>query len=104
MGLPLQGMVSDNYAELSPLGKVASTCGRHLILPLICFTYGSLAYDSRFIKANMEEAIRQDYIRTARAKGCELRGGSSCVHAFRNTLIPFVTLLGLTLPGLSAAR
>ncbi len=72
---------------------------RHMILPVTCYTYASLAYLSRFIKANMEEVIRQDYIRTARAKGV-----SPCNivlhHAFRNTLIPFVTLLGLSLPGL----
>jgi peptide/nickel transport system permease protein len=47
----------------------------------------------------MEEAIRQDYIRTARAKGAgPVR--VLILHAFRNTLIPFVTLLGLTLPGI----
>jgi len=92
------GMTSDNYAELSSLGKFQDI-GMHLILPLICFSYGSLAYYSRFVKANMEEAIRQDYIRTARAKGV----GPIRVlvqHAFRNTLIPFVTLIGLTLPGI----
>jgi peptide/nickel transport system permease protein len=91
-------MVSDNYTELTPLGKLQDI-GWHLLLPLVCFTYGSLAYYSRFVKANMEEAIRQDYIRTARAKGADpvriLVG-----HAFRNTLIPFVTLIGLTLPGI----
>ena len=89
---------SDNFRELSSLGKVQDI-GMHLILPLICFTYGSLAYYSRFVKANMEEAVRQDYIRTARAKGV----GPIRVlvqHAFRNTLIPFVTLIGLTLPGI----
>jgi peptide/nickel transport system permease protein len=58
-----------------------------------------LAYYSRFIRSNMQEVIRQDYIRTARAKGVSpvrviLR------HAFRNTLIPLVTMLGLTLPSL----
>lgn len=92
------GMTSDNFSELSPPGK-AQDLLMHLILPLICFTYGSLAYDSRFIKANMEEALRQDYIRTARAKGV---GPVAVIwrHAFRNTLIPFVTLLGLTLPSL----
>jgi peptide/nickel transport system permease protein len=92
------GMVSDNYAELSATGKTLDIA-RHLILPLVCFTYGGLAYFSRFVKANMEEAIRQDYIRTARAKGA----GPLRVlihHAFRNTLIPLVTLLGLTLPGI----
>ncbi len=100
-GTPWQlkpGMVSDNYSELSAIGQ-ARDIGAHLILPLICFTYGSLAYYSRFVKANMEEAIRQDYIRTARAKGAgPLR--VLVQHAFRNTLIPFVTLLGLTLPGI----
>ncbi len=92
------GMVSDNYAELSGAGKLMDL-GRHLILPLICYSYGALAYDTRFIKANMEEAMRQDYIRTARAKGVG-SGRVLWVHAFRNTLIPFVTLIGLTLPGL----
>jgi len=72
---------------------------RHLILPITCFTYGSLAYFSRFVKSNMQEVIRQDYIRTARAKGV---GPWRVIvhHAFRNTLIPFVTLIGLTLPAL----
>ncbi|MCU0877667.1 MAG: ABC transporter permease [Pirellulaceae bacterium] len=92
------GMVSDDYVDLSPVGKLQDI-GAHLILPLICFTYGSLAYYSRFVKANMEEAIRQDYIRTARAKGVgPIR--VLVMHAFRNTLIPFVTLVGLTLPGI----
>jgi peptide/nickel transport system permease protein len=92
------GMVSDNYAGLSAVGKFQDI-SKHTILPLLCFSYGSLAYYSRFVKANMEEAIRQDYIRTARAKGA----GPIRVlvqHAFRNTLIPFVTLIGLTLPGI----
>jgi peptide/nickel transport system permease protein len=92
------GMVSDNYADLSETAKFFDIA-KHMILPLLCYTYGSFAYYSRFVKANMEEAIRQDYIRTARAKGV---GPVSILinHAFRNTLIPFVTLLGLTLPGL----
>lgn len=91
------GMYSDHHAELSSFAQMADI-GWHLLLPLICLTYGSLAYDSRFVKANMEEAIRQDYIRTARAKGV----GPLRVlvhHAFRNTLLPFITLLGLSLPG-----
>ena len=71
----------------------------HAILPVTCFTYGSLAYYSRFIRANMQEALREDYVRTARAKGL----GPVRVtvgHAFRNTLIPLATLMGLTLPTL----
>lgn len=92
------GMTSDDYEKMSASGKLLDL-GKHLLLPLICYSYGALAYDTRFIKANMEEAIRQDYIRTARAKGLD----DETVlwrHAFRNTLIPFVTLIGLTLPGL----
>lgn len=92
------GMVSDNYSDLGPVAKVLDIA-KHMILPVFCFTYGSLAYYSRFIKANMEEAMRQDYVRTARAKGA---GQTAVVfiHAFRNTMIPFVTQIGLSLPGL----
>lgn len=96
--LPLYGMTSDNYQSLSLAGK-AWDIFLHALLPVVCFTYVSLAYYSRFIKANMEEVIRQDYIRTARAKGVSpVR--IVVHHAFRNTLIPLVTLIGLTLPTL----
>jgi len=96
--LPLGGIVSNNHNELSFVGKIGDIL-QHMILPVVCFTYGSLAYFSRFVKANMAEVVRQDYIRTARAKGV---GGFSIIvkHAFRNTMIPFVTLVGLTLPAL----
>ena len=96
--LPLRGMTGDDFAQLSLPGKLVDLL-RHMLLPLICFTYASLAYFSRFVKSNMEEVIRQDYIRTARAKGV---GPFRVIvhHAFRNTLIPFVTLVGLTLPAL----
>lgn len=96
--LPLRGMTSNGYEAMTALGKTFDIM-KHALLPVICFTYGSLAYYTRFIKSNMEEVIRQDYIRTAYAKGVS----PSTVmfkHAFRNTLIPFVTLLGLTLPSL----
>jgi len=96
--LPLYGMTSDNYASLSAAGKVWDIF-KHSILPITCFTYGSLAYYSRFVHANLEEVIRQDYIRTARAKGVP-PGRVIWHHAFRNTLIPLVTLMGLTLPSL----
>jgi peptide/nickel transport system permease protein len=94
--LPLFGMTSDNHKTLSPTGKFLDIVW-HAILPVVCSTYGTLAYYTRFVRANMQEVIRQDYIRTARAKGA----GPMRVlvrHAFRNTLIPLVTLVGLTLP------
>lgn len=94
--LPLFGMTSDNYEALSTAGKAWDIL-KHAFLPIVCFTYGSLAYYSRFIRANLQEVIRQDYIRTARAKGVGPIG-VLWRHAFRNTLIPLVTLIGLTLP------
>ena len=96
--LPLYGMKSDEYDTLSKAGQVWDLI-RHSLLPIIVFTYGSLAYYTRFIRANMQEVIRQDYIRTAQAKGL---GPFAVIvkHAFRNTLIPFVTKIGLSLPAL----
>ena len=95
--LPLFGMT--DLPPDAPFFARFADVARHAILPVTCQAYVSLAYDSRFIKANMEEVLRQDYIRTARAKGA----GPARVlfrHAFRNTLIPMVTLLGLSLPSL----
>ncbi len=96
--VPLFGIVSDNYDQLSTLGKTYDLF-LHALLPVTVYTYGGLAYDARFIRANMQEVLRQDYIRTARAKGL---GPVSVIwtHAFRNTLIPLVTQFGLTLPAL----
>lgn len=97
---PLFGMKGDNYASLSTFGQIKDLFW-HLGLPLICYTYGALAYDVRFINANLQEVIRQDYIRTAKAKG--LSGPTILLkHAFRNTLIPLITSLGLMLPSLVA--
>ena len=96
--LPLRNMVSPEYETFSTFEKVKDVFW-HALMPVTCYTYGSLAYYSRFIRANMQEVIRQDYVRTARAKGL----GPVRVlwhHAFRNTLIPLVTLFGLTLPTL----
>ncbi len=98
--LPLSGMRSsdEEFGKLSAWGK-AGDIFSHMILPVACYTYAGLAYYVRFIRSNLQEVIRQDYIRTARAKGL---GEWQVVvkHAFRNSLIPLVTLLGLTLPTL----
>ena len=96
--LPLMGMVSDDYEQLSLLGRTWDIF-KHALMPAACFTYGSLAYYTRFVKSNMMEVVRQDYIRTAKAKGVS-PVGIVWKHAFRNTLIPLVTLIGLTLPAL----
>ncbi len=96
--LPLMGLKSEGFESFSIFGKALDIL-QHSLMPIICFTYGSLAYFSRFIKSNMDEVIRQDYIRTARAKGVS-PARVITHHAFRNTMIPLVTMIGLTLPGL----
>jgi peptide/nickel transport system permease protein len=71
----------------------------HLILPALTLALLSLADWTRYIRAQMLEVVRQDYVRTAQAKG--LRDRAVLMgHAFRNALLPLVTLVGLTIPGL----
>ena len=71
----------------------------HLILPVVVATFGGLAGFSRYMRQSMLEVVRQDYIQTARAKGLpeQIVIGK---HALRNALLPVVTILGLSLPGL----
>ena len=71
----------------------------HLVLPVFCLTYGGLAGLSRFMRAGMLEVIRQDYIRTARAKGLPEKL-VIYKHAMRNSIIPIITLMGYLLPGM----
>jgi peptide/nickel transport system permease protein len=96
--LPVFGMRGSDYEELSMAGQVWDLA-QHMVLPVTCYTYGALAYSTRFIRSNIAEVYRQDYIRTARAKG--LRESTVLVkHAFRSSLIPFVTMIGLSFPAL----
>lgn len=94
---PLQSWHSfEGFDEMSFLGKVGDVAW-HLVLPLIALTYNAFASTSRYMRTAMLETIRQDYIRTARAKGLTERV-VILKHALRNSLIPIITLLGLTLP------
>ena len=72
---------------------------KHLILPLGVATFGSLAGLSRYTRATMLEVLGQDYITTARAKGLAERI-VVFRHALRNALLPVITILGFSLPGL----
>lgn len=74
----------------------------HLALPLLVTTMAGLAGLSRYVRYGILEVIRQDYIRTARAKGLS-EHRVMWVHALRNTLIPLVTILGFSLPELISA-
>ena len=73
----------------------------HLILPVLCLTYGSLAFLSRQMRSSMLETINQDYIRTAQAKGLPARW-VIFKHALRNSLIPILTISAGLLPELIA--
>ncbi len=96
--LPISGLRSLNYEYLSAWGQLMDLA-RHLILPVLISAFGGLAGLSRYMRANMLEVIRQDYILTARAKGLSERQ-VIFKHALRNALLPVITILGLSIPGL----
>jgi peptide/nickel transport system permease protein len=95
--LPVSGMFGNDADFLPWYGKLWDFA-QHLILPLCVTTYGGLASISRYARTSMLEVIRQDYIRTARAKGLS-EFNVIFHHALPNALIPIVTLVGLSLPG-----
>ncbi|MDX9821896.1 MAG: ABC transporter permease [Syntrophales bacterium] len=96
--LPISGIRSLNW-EYLPAWDAALDLVKHLILPVLISAFGGLAGLSRYMRANMLEVIRQDYITTAKAKGLSRRT-VIYKHALRNALLPVVTILGLSVPGL----
>jgi peptide/nickel transport system permease protein len=96
--LPISGIRSLNY-EYLPAGAAFWDLIKHLILPVMLSAFGGLAGLSRYMRSNMLEVIRQDYIMTARAKGLSERV-VIYKHALRNALLPVITILGLSIPGL----
>ncbi len=98
--LPISGMHSlmFNYQTLSFMEKSWDLIS-HAILPVVVLSFAGLAWLSRYTRSSMLEIIRQDYITTARAKGLSERT-VIFKHALRNALLPIVTILGLSLPGL----
>lgn len=69
----------------------------YLILPLICYTYSSLAFISRSLRVSMIESMNQDYIRTAKSKGLPFKNMVTR-HAFRNSLLPLITIVANIFP------
>ena len=96
IALPPTGITSVDYEYLSAGGKVWDRI-THLILPVGTLTHALAAGVARYTRGQMLEVIRQDYIRTARAKGLPERT-IIMKHALRNSLLPVITLLGLYLP------
>ena len=96
--LPISGLTSVHYESLSIAGKTWDRAS-HLILPVFVSAFGGLAGLSRFMRSSMLEVIRQDYVTVARAKGVQ-ENKVIYKHAFRNALLPIITILGLSVPGL----
>jgi len=94
--LPVLGLHDKDAAQLTGWAWTKDLL-IHCILPVATMTYGSLAYLSRIMRVGMLETVRQDYIRTARAKGLSERV-VVLRHALRNSLIPVVTVFATILP------
>jgi microcin C transport system permease protein len=89
---PLQGLVSDNFDELTMGGKILDYL-HHIVLPLTAFVIGQFALTTMMMKNSFLEQIKQDYVRTARAKGLS-PNRIYFKHVLRNALIPIATELG----------
>ena len=96
--LPISGLRSLNWEYMSFWSQQWDFVS-HLLLPIFVATVGGLAGFSRYMRQSMLEVVRQDYIQSARAKGLAERVVIG-KHALRNAMLPIVTILGLSVPGL----
>jgi len=96
--LPISGIQSIDVSDMNKVEKFLDWV-KHLILPVGITAFGGLASLSRYSRSSMLEVIRQDYIKTAYAKGLKTHE-VVFKHALRNALLPIVTILGLSIPGL----
>lgn len=96
--LPISGIHSLGYERMGALAQLWDVA-RHLAIPVFISALGGLAGISLFVRNGMLEVLHQDYITTARAKGLP-ENTVIFRHALRNALLPLITLLGLSIPGL----
>jgi peptide/nickel transport system permease protein len=96
--LPFSGIRSLDFDYFSITGKALDIV-RHLVLPVFLSAFGSLAGISRYMRTSMIGVIGQDFIRTARAKGLD-EYAVIYKHALKNAILPVITLVGLSIPGL----
>jgi peptide/nickel transport system permease protein len=96
--LPISGLTSLQFSQFTFWQKVQDLAA-HVTLPVLGAAFMGLAGMSRYMRGSMLEVIRQDYITTARAKGLPERT-VIFKHALRNALLPVITMLGLSVPGL----
>lgn len=96
--LPVGGMTSIEFSFFTPLEKVLDI-GRHVIIPTLVLGTAGMAFLMRQTRAQMLEVMRQEYVKTARAKGLTERK-VVVKHAFRNAVNPLITVLGFELGGI----
>jgi len=96
--LPISGLTSYNFNEMSFYEKAIDIV-KHAALPVLLSVFGSLAGLSRFSRNSMLDVLNEDYILAARARGI---GENKIIfkHALKNALLPVVTIIGLSVPGL----
>ena len=93
---PSQGLASPD-ADSWPLTRRLADTAHHLVLPVLCLSFVSMAMLARYQRVGMLRVIEQDFMRTARAKGLS-RGQAIFRHGLRNGVVPVVTALGAQLP------
>ena len=90
--LPINGMTSIMHDFMSPMGKIIDIL-KHLLVPAVVLGTASMATLTRIMRGQMIEAMRSDYIRTAKAKGLK-NNKVVYKHAFRNAINPMITIFG----------
>ncbi len=93
---PASGMIGNEYDFLSTGGQIADRA-KHLVLPTLSLSLVLTAGIARYMRGSMLEVVRQDFVRTAHAKGLPERV-VVFKHALRNALLPIITLVGLYIP------
>jgi peptide/nickel transport system permease protein len=96
--LPVGGMTSNNYNDMTGLQRAADLA-KHLILPTIAVSIGTIAILQRRMRGNLLDVLAEDYVRMARAKGLP-ENRVIYKHALRNALNPMITILGYDIAGL----
>ena len=96
--LPISGLTSYNFDSLTLTGKIADVI-KHITLPIAITVFGGIASISRFGRTSTLEVLGQDYIMSARARGVSEKT-ILFRYALKNAMLPIVTILGLSIPGL----
>jgi len=95
---PVAGLMSDMHDELGFFAQLGDIIW-HSVLPVICLTYGSIAFIAKLSRTSMLEVLRQDFMLAAAARGIPPRT-VLFRHGLRNSLLPIITLVGSLIPAL----